>query len=453
MSMLFTRNPDDFYSFGFHVLYSSPHHKAALSMGAFTLRGIKSVPADENVVKGRYDTLHLSYAYTFSPRLFQPDNSRLNIAIGAGLQMHGNLGLKKVQELWHLAQDLYTLSDVSYDPRLESIRTAPSLSAEITYIYPYHLPYSEKARLVTAPFIRAEYISSYGSIAEGGFEFFLDSYGEQLIGLGILYRYEQDATGWIERKSIVPHYTGLEYSLTFDSGFIFRKQNIMANEGISYGMLLFDVLSFTRPSTWEASNLFISMTYSWGLDSRYSRSSTHTAGNLGGRTVTSTRIEAPLLTSFPQLSVVLGMDSESGPLDKGLDMMADNRLRRSRGSFWAGAQWQPWLAVDLWVKPFFTAGMGLTLANFTSYEYSEAVTSAFHAFPSIHAEAGLIVIPEGLITLDEASYQFILLIGCDWTIGFNHWKPIFPGKEDALAIFTEAFIPRIGLGFRYGLDV
>lgn len=448
-SLLFARNPDDFHSFGFSAIYKKGNHRLSLNLDAFTVRGLNR---EESPVpfKGRYDTISLRYHFTFQPYVSEDRQTSLSLQLRAGVHGRGNLGLGHIQEQWHILLDIHTLDTIPYRGDADTFRLSPLVGAELMFtIHPSMSTYGTSFGL--APTLNGDMIPGYALIGKAGLTAFLKAKERKVVEIGVSYRQERDLTGWEERDIVTPLYSGWEYSMIFDFGLLSYHQNIMLAHGTSYGLILFDPFGLWREPSWRHSDLYVSMGSFHGFDSRGGLSPQEREA-LSARTITSTRFVFPEAVQEPRLSLMVGMDSESGRVDRTQDQEEENRLRRSKSSLWVGLSWN-YGDRKAWVQPFMTLGAGASLANFTHYRYSEPNVSSTRLFASLHAETGILILPEGMIRMDEATYQLFISAGVDWVLGFSSWTLPPSFSQPSYIAYITPLVPRIGMGIRYGVDI
>ncbi len=254
--------------------------------------------------------------------------------------------------------------------------------------------------------------------------------------------------------------TGPYLGFTIDTGFFCVNYFAELENHFGYAVLSFDVMSLILPSTWKESRFFLSMGFS----------------RMTGLQFQEQQLRCPIDGKW---SVVLKNRYVAGrPVDAKAELLEkpeeNIRLKQDHAMTTIGLSYScPVGKTEDWVSVYASCGIGFMKWNITALLNMNTI----FPYPSMSfspvegnrggkdysfvadIEAGVTVIPEGLVTFNACSLSVSVFAGLSYVTGsfVSDYRYYAVNRtlirEDENRSWTDSFLPRWGLMFDFGFDI
>ena len=445
------RNDDDQYSYGIDFIVAAEAWELSLDFIGVTNRGWKDVwtegKSDQNPTswyEGRYDLIDLDFKFKTYP--VDIPGLRISVFPYAGFNMVGNFGLEWVQNLIHKISHIHDVH-IKYEPN--GTYLFPVLGADISIASSFNFAderMSSSSIGISADFNTDNAIGYETSQYVGG-SIFIERNKEKIINLSLGYKWIQQHTDWKTHSLAAWYYSGPTFSFLLNAGALTIDYTAGLAHRSGYTTIYVDIMSFWETPVWKESDISVRVGYARQAKRNFNNLQLGMAiGDLPLNLVVSTRYVA------------------GNPLDPAEEFKADNHItprKKFNCSSWTiGIEYEsPSDWSDGWVSFFVRASMGIdnlmitTLTNTIKEEPLPSIDEADILFIA-DLEAGIALLPEGLLKAGIATYQLFVSVGVSYypdgeAARYYLDKYDNGNRGDMVALL----LPRATFGLEIGLDL
>ena len=442
------RNNDDRLSYGARIVADAPKWWAELDFEGYTNRGWRTDWQEpSSFYDGRYDVIRLGYGMRFQPLAkILPSWMEIKLSPYAGVHLAGNLGLVAVQNAFHKIINRPYLT-ITYDEGTTPVHASMELSLDLSIAGRWKLPRTEKGSFSFAMEAKSRNIPTFETSQESGLSLNLLSDGLPVIRVWGGWRWTQSHIGWTTERLMAEESTGPLIGFDVRAGVLAIKYHVNPSTRVGYGIISVDAGLLFREPSWRRSEVFITMG----------------AGYSMGRSLHIFKFNTNMMR-IPGLSLVATVQYKGGPLDpRDEEGNPQNPRKRSNNSSWIlSAEWQSpdgWW--NGWVTPYASAGIGIRiwdLVEHTNHIKTGAASGPLTviydgARPLVDLEAGLRIIPPGLIKAGNTAYQIELSAGGTYVFGTEDIRREIAGADYVFISQIQPWMYRFSICLHYGIDL
>lgn len=456
-----SRNDDDQLSYSEHVYISSERWYLQANLNGITNRGWKdgwdirdnTKESEAKLYRGRIDVTEIRAGLNFTfdiKSLFS-----VKVSPETGFFLSGNTGYDFLQNTIHKWSKIHRV-DLPYD--YNDVR------------FHYYLGASTTAYANIATLGDSKFALSLGGSAYHAFGFesaekvnasltLYNDYSE-IVGVTFGWNWVQEHNSSSTMELYSRYINGPYAGYTINTGFFAINYFTELTNHFGYAVLSFDVMSLFHPTIWEENNIYFSMGFC----------------NMMGLTYCDQELNYPIVDHW---SIVLKNRYVAGyPINKKVELESipteTIRVKQGHSMNTLGVEFEyPIPALKEWVAPYVSLGLGYMRWDLTfltnmledmwvpsiSYGFSNNFNGPDYSFV-VDAEAGVTIIPEGLISFNSTSFTISAFAGMSYVTGdyvaFYRSLAETKGEEwkyDGGTSWKSNFMFRWGLTLNFGFDI
>lgn len=457
----FSRNDDDQLSYSEHFTVAAEKWYIQVDLDGITNRGWKkgwdikdSTVIDKSegdFYSGRIDLTEVKFGYNYTHDF--PSVFSLRISPETGFFLSGYTGYDFFQNTIHKLAKIQ-LVHLPYDSESVAFSFYLGLDTELfTNIYSLEsstLAISLGGKVYSAfGFETGERVNATLTL--------YNNYNEILaLTLGMNWVQEHNSSPTMELYS---RYINSPYAgYTINTGFFALNYYTELTNHFGYAVLSFDVMSLFHPTTWKENDIYFSMGFAKMMGLRYCDQ----------------ELNWPIGNN---LSLVFRNKYVAGyPVSKTEEISADlsHLLRIKQGHVMntIGIEYEfPIASLKNWVTPYASLSLGYMKWDITmlsnmikdnlnpSYPLNYGGDKPKFSFV-LDVEAGVTIVPEGLISFKSTSFTLSVFAGCAFVTGEHvyGYRRVAETKDELKLKETSSdiknnFLPRWGLTLNFGFDI
>lgn len=459
-----SRNDDDQLSYSEHFTIAAERWYAQVDLDGITNRGWKtgwdikdSSKIDNNeddFYNGRIDLTEVKIGYNYThdfPSLFS-----LRVSPETGFFLSGYTGYDFFQNTVHKISKIQTVH-LPYDRDDITFSYYLGLDVEL-YTNFYKLESSTLALSLGGKVYHAFGFES-GEKINSTLTLYND-YSEILaLTLGMNWTQEHNSSPTMELYS---RYINSPYAgYTINTGFFALNYYTELTNHFGYAVLSFDFMSLFHPTIWKENDVYFSMGFC----------------NMMGLTYCDQELNWPIGNN---LSIVFKNRYVAGyPVSKGFEKNADlskiPRIKQGHSMNTIGLEYEIVIpALKNWLTPYVSLSLGYMrwditmLVNMIKSSINPSYTLGFRNNDNgpdysfvVDAEAGLTIIPEGLVSFNSTSFTLSVFGGCAFVTGEHvaGYRKVAETRDETKlnegdsSDIRNNFLPRWGLTLNFGFDI
>ncbi len=457
-----SRNDDDQLSYSEHVAIESQAWYLRANLNGITNRGWRTGwdirdesvldDNDEHFYHGRLDVTEIKLGFNYTKEL----NDLLSVKISpeTGFFLSGYTGYDHLQNLVHKIFKMHRV-DLPYD--YEDVR------------FHYYLGLNANLYFDLAQLYSSNLTLNLGGIASYAFGFesnekltatvSLSNEYSEILAVSFGWNWVQEHNESSTMELYARYINGPYLSYAINTGFFRLDYFTELTNHFGYAVLSVDVMSIFNPTIWDENNFYLSMGFA----------------NMIGIKFQEQELNYPINDNW---SIVLKNRYVAGyPTDRKEELKGnpdvEYRLKMGHVMDTLGFEYSyPINALKNWVTPYISASLGYMRWDFTAltnmvkwydfpslnipYSDDDNAPKYDHSFV-VDLEAGLTIIPEGLVSFNSTSFTLSGFVGLSYVTGDfvkfyrqvtedNSWAKYTPNWKDN-------FILRYGITLNFGFDI
>ena len=458
-----SRNDDDQLSYSEHIAIEAEAWYLRANLNGITNRGWKTgwdiknetvQDSDmEHFYHGRLDVTEIKFGYNYTNEL--NDLVSLKISPETGFFLSGYTGYDYLQNTVHKIFGMHRV-DLPYD--YEDVR------------FHYYLGLNANVYFDLAQLYSSKLTANLGGVASYAFGFestekltatlSLNNEYSEILGLTFGWNWTQEHNDSPTMELYAQYINGPYLSYTINTGFFKLNYFTELTNHLGYAVFTVDLMSFFHPTIWAENNFYLSMGFA----------------NMIGIKFQEQELNYPINDNW---SIVLKNRYVAGyPTDRKEELHGnpdvEYRLKMGHVMDTLGFEFSyPLEVLKNWVAPYVSVSLGYMRWDFTAltnmirsyevpsvninYSNDEDVPKYDHSFV-VDLEAGLTIIPEGLISFNSTSFTVSGFVGLSYVTG-NHVKYYRQVTEDKVwdddytPNWKDNFIFRYGVTLNFGFDI
>lgn len=457
-----SRNDDDQLSYSEHVTLSGERWYFQADLDGITNRGWKngwdirnsSVEDDGDLIQGRLDVTEIKGGVNFDWDIGSLFSFR--VSPETGFFLSGYTGYDFLQNTLHKIYKIHHV-DLPYD--YSDVRFHYYLGLNTTaYANIWSLGESKLALSLGGSAYHAFSFES-GESVNATLTLYND-YSE-ILGVTAGWGWRQEHNSSYTMDLYARYITGPYAGYTINTGFFAINYYTELTNHFGYGVLSFDVMSLFKPTTWKENNIYFSLGF------------TH----MMGLTYCDQELNYPVGNNF---SVVFKNRYVAGyPINKNVELKnlptESARVKQGHSMNTIGVEYEyPIEALKNWVAPYVSLSLGYMrwdlsfLTNMVdgakipsfSYGWSNDGSGPDYSFV-VDTEAGITLIPEGLVSFNNTSFTLSGFVGMTYVTGdyVDFYRSLAESKGETWK-FTDLspdwkrnFMFRWGITLNFGFDI
>ncbi len=451
-----SRNDDDQLSYSEHIALEATNWYLHANLNGITNRGWKTgwdIKSDDvadsssdHWYSGRLDVTEIKLGFNYTPDL--DGRVSLKLSPETGFFLSGYTGYVYLQNLVHKIFGMHRV-DLPYDYTDVKFHYYLGLNANV-YFDLAQLPSSKLTANLGG---LASYAFGFESTEKLTATLSLNNNFTEILALTLGWNWTQEHNASPTMELYARYINGPYLSYTINTGFFKLNYFTELTNHVGYAVLTVDVLSVLHPTIWEENNFYLSMGFA----------------NMFGVKFQEQELNYPLNDNW---SIVLknryvaGYPTDrKGELDSNPDV--DFRLKMGHALDTLGFEFSyPIAALKNWVAPYISLSLGYMRWDLTAltnmledwpypamsvpYGYENG-KKYDHSFV-IDLEAGLTLIPEGLVSFNSTSFTVSAFVGLSYVSG--PWVLYYKNAVNNVS-FDDSYTPNLkdNFIFRYGLTL
>ena len=456
-----SRNDDDQLSYSEHITLAGEKWYVKANLNGITNRGWKkgwdiqnedkADWSEDNWYDGRIDVTEIIMGYNYTHEFSSLFS--LKASPETGFFLSGNTGYDFLQNTVHKLSGIHSVN-INYD--YNDVRFHYYLGGNVTgYFNLFRLPSSYLSLAVTASAYHAFGFESDEKLTA---TLSINNDYTDILSFSFGWNWVQEHNESSTMELYARYINGPYFAYSVNTGFFSLNYFTEATNHFGYAVLSFDVMSLFHPTIWEENNFYISMG----------------CVKMIGLTFHEQELNYPINDNW---SVVLKNRYVAGyPIDKKSELTGnpnqDIRLKQGHSMDTLGVEFSyPIEALKNWITPYAALSLGYMKWELTelsnmlrdfawpsiSWGFGEDNAKQQYSFVA-DIEAGVTLIPEGLISFNSCSLTVSVFGGLSYVTGdFVNWYRIVSedrdvedyGKKD----WKDNFIFRWGLTLNFGFDI
>ncbi len=452
-----SRNDDDQLSYSEHVALEAEAWYLRANLNGITNRGWKTgwdIQDDyvndfeqEDFYHGRLDVTEIKFGFNYTPDL--DSVVAVKLSPETGFFLSGYTGYDYLQNLVHKIFGMHRV-DLPYD--YSDVRFHYYLGLNANVYFDLAQVYSSKLTL------------NLGSVASYAFDFestekltatlSLNNEYDETLAVTFGWNWTQEHNDSATMELYARYINGPYLSYTINTGFFKLNYFTELTNHVGYAVFSVDVLSVLHPTIWKENNFYLSMGFA----------------NMFGVKFQEQELNYPINDNW---SIVLKNRYVAGyPTNRKGELVGDPnvdiRLKMGHALDTLGFEYSyPIEALKNWVAPYISFSLGYMRWDVTALtnmvksmsfpamslpygEYEEG-KKYDHSFV-VDLEAGLTLIPEGLISFNSTSFTLSGFVGLSYVSGdhVKYYKQIVNANN-----FEDGYTPnwKDNVIFRYGVTL
>ena len=457
-----SRNDDDQLSYSEHVSLAGERWYVKANLNGITNRGWKkgwdirdsSVRDwnEENFYHGRLDVTEIIAGLNYSFGL--SDMFAVTVSPETGFFLSGYTGYVYLQNMIHKLFGMHRV-DLPYD--YEDVRFHYYLGANTNLYYNICSLKSTKLSLVVGA--SASYAFGFESTEKVTATLTLQNDYSEVLGLTFGWNWTQEHNSSDTMELYSRYINGPYAAYRINTGLFTLDYFTELTNHFGYAVFSVDVMSFFHPTTWQENNFYLSMGFANMIGIRFQDQELNWPINDNWSIVLKNRYVAGYPTD------------RKGELESRSDV--DYRLKMGHVMDTLGVEFSyPIEALKNWVAPYAAFSLGYMRWDFTSLtnmlDFAENPSKSWsmrheggegydHSFV-VDLEAGLTLIPEGLVSFNSTSLTLSLYGGLSYVTGdfVKGYRQVTEDKItswDYTTSWKDNFIFRWGLTINFGFDI
>ena len=456
-----SRNDDDQLSYSEHIAIEAEAWYLRANLNGITNRGWKTgwdIRNDDilddnpdHFYDGRLDVTEIKFGYNYTNEL--NDLVSLKISPETGFFLSGYTGYVYLQNTVH---NIFGMQEVHLDYDYEDVR------------FHYYLGLNANVYFDLAQLYSSKLTANLGGVASYAFGFestekltatlSLNNEYSEILGLTFGWNWTQEHNESKTMDLYAQYINGPYLSYSINTGLFNMNYFTELTNHLGYAVFTVDVLSFFHPTIWKENNFYLSMGVAYMIGIKFQDQ----------------ELNYPINDNW---SIVLKNRYVAGyPTDRYNELHADlkeeMRLKMGHVMDTLGFEFSyPLEVLKNWVAPYVSVSLGYMRWDFTALSnmMKNMPMSAFninlredkgqydHSFV-VDLEAGLTIIPEGLISFNSTSFTVSGFVGLSYVSG-NHVKYYRQVTEDKVwdddytPNWKDNFIFRYGVTLNFGFDI
>ena len=459
-----SRNDDDQLSYSEHIALEATNWYLRVNLNGITNRGWKtgwdihdeSVTDDneDHFYDGRIDVTEVKFGLNYANEL--KDLISMKISPETGFFLSGNTGYDFFQNTIH---KIWKIKKVELKYDYEDIR------------FHYYLGLNANLYLDLAQLPSSKLALNLGGVASYAFGFestekltatlSVNNGYSEILALSLGWNWTQEHNDSPTMELYARYINGPYLSYTINTGFFRMNYFTELTNHFGYAVLSFDVMSIFHPTIWEENNFYLSMGFAKMIGIQFQEQ----------------ELNYPINDNW---SIVLKNRYVAGyPTDKNEELNGDPnveyRLKMGHVMDTLGFEFSyPLEFLKNWVAPYVSVSLGYMRWDFTAltnmvkwyefpslnipYSNDENAPKYDHSFV-VDLEAGLTIIPEGLVSFNSTSFTVSGFVGLSYVTGdfVKFYRQVTEDKEHAWDDYTpnwkDNFILRYGITLNFGFDI
>lgn len=458
-----SRNDDDQLSYSEHVAIEAQAWYLRANLNGITNRGWKTGwdISDDNVLDyseedfyhGRLDVTEIKLGFNYTHEF----NNVISMKISpeTGFFLSGYTGYVYLQNLVHKIFDMHRV-DLPYDYDDVRFHYYLGLNADV-YFEILQLPSSSLTLNLGGV---ASYAFDFESTEKLTASLSLSNEYSQILGVSFGWNWTQEHNESSTMELYARYINGPYLSYVVNTGFFTLNYFTELTNHFGYAVLSVDVMSIFHPTIWAENNFYLSMGFANMINIKFQEQ----------------ELNYPINDNW---SIVLKNRYVAGyPTDRKEELYGnpdvEYRLKMGHVMDTIGFEYSyPIKALKDWVAPYVSFSLGYMRWDFTALtnmikefafpsanlaynRVDENAPKYDHSFV-VDLEAGLTIIPEGLVSFNSTSFTLSGFVGISYVTGEfvkyyrqvtedNSWDPYIPNWKDN-------FIFRYGVTLNFGFDI
>lgn len=456
-----SRNDDDQLSYSEHVAIEAQAWYLRANLNGITNRGWKtgwdikdeSVEDEEekDFYNGRLDVTEIKFGFNYTHEF--NDVISVKISPETGFFLSGYTGYDHLQNLVHKIFKMHRV-DLPYDYEEVKFHYYLGLNADL-YFDTLHLP-SSRLTFNLGGF--ASYAFGFESTEKIHATLSLSNEYSEILGVSFGWNWTQEHNDSRTMELYARYINGPYLSYAVNTGLFRLDYFTELTNHFGYAVLSVDVMSFFHPTIWAENNFYLSMGFA----------------NMIGIKFQDQELNYPINDNW---SIVLKNRYVAGyPTDRYNELYSDPntdmRLKMGHVMDSIGFEFSyPIAALKNWIAPYVSVSLGYMRWDFTqlsnmledfgipskSLRYQSKEGKYDHSFV-VDLEAGLTIIPEGLVSFNSTSFTLSGFVGLSYVTGdfVKFYRQVTENKVwDSIYIpeLKDNFIFRYGITLNFGFDI
>ena len=458
-----SRNDDDQLSYSEHITLAGEKWYVKANLNGITNRGWKTGwdirdeekedASESDWYDGRIDVTEIIMGYNYTHEFSSLFS--LKVSPETGFFLSGNTGYDFLQNTVHKLSKIHSVN-IKYD--YDDVRFHYYLGGNVTgYFNLFRLPSSYLSLDVTAS---AYYAFGFESDEKLTATLSVNDDYTDILSFSFGWNWVQEHNESSTMELYARYINGPYFAYTINTGFFSLNYFTEATNHFGYAVLSFDVMSLFHPTIWEENNFYISMGFA----------------KMIGLNFQEQELNYPINDNW---SIVLKNRYVAGyPTDKSEELHADpnqySRFKQGHAMDTLGVEFSyPIEALKNWITPYVAVSLGYmkwdhtALTNMLKESWVPSIEISMRKGGSLEGydysfvadiEAGLTVIPEGLISFNHASLTVSVFGGLSYVTGdfVKGYRLVSEDKElrwNYDTSWKDNFIFRWGLTLNFGFDI
>ncbi len=455
-----SRNDDDQLSYSEHVYLSADRWFFQVDLDGITNRGWKegwdikdsSKEDDGKLITGRLDVTEVKAGlnFDFDGKLFS-----FRLSPKTGFFLSGYTGYDFFQNTIHKMYKIHEV-DLPYDYR--DVRFHYYLGGSAAaYTNIYNLGESKLAFSLSGDVYHAFNFES-GEKINAKLTLYNDF--SEILSVTAGWNWVQEHNSSYTMDLYARYINGPYAAYTINTGFFAINYFTELTNHFGYGILSFDVMSLFNPTTWKENNIYFSLGFT----------------NMMGLTYCDQELNYPIVEN---LSLVFKNRYVAGyPINKEFELESipttTARIKQGHSMNTLGLEYEwPIDALKGWLTPYVSLSLGYMRWDLTfltnmlegisfpsfSFGYSNDNQGPDYSFV-VDTEAGITLIPEGLISFNNTSFTLSGFLGMTYVTGehVDFYRSLAESKGDVWRFeanpdWKRNFMFRWGITLNFGFDI
>ena len=456
-----SRNDDDQLSYSEHITLAGERWYVKANLNGITNRGWKTGwdirdeekedASESDWYDGRIDVTEIIMGYNYTHEFSSLFS--LKVSPETGFFLSGYTGYDFLQNTVHKLSGIHSVN-INYD--YDDVRFHYYLGGNVTgYFNLFRLHSSYLSLAVTASAYHAFGFESDEKLTA---TLAVNNDYTDILSFSFGWNWVQEHNESSTMELYARYINGPYFAYTVNTGFFSLNYFTEATNHFGYAVLSFDVMSLFHPTIWEENNFYISMGFA----------------KMIGLNFQEQELNYPINDNW---SVVLKNRYVAGyPVDRKSEREAtpneDVRFKQGHAMDTIGVEFSyPIEALKNWIAPYAAVSLGymrweltelsnmLKNCGWPSYSFAFGDGNGKYAYSFVaDLEAGLTIIPEGLISFNSCSLTVSVFGGLSYVTGDFVETYRFVSEERSLEEYgtkgwKDNFIFRWGLTLNFGFDI